>query len=1194
MKKLVLIHLFSLLLLLGTTGNTIKAQEIAEELWRDVSETAILQKQNRQIVPIFYRTLELNVDRTREVLNRAPVEFTETAKTAKVVLSLPMPNGTFSRFNIVNSPVMELDLAVKYPEIQTYSGQGIDDPTATVRFDLTPAGFHAMILSANGTVFIDPYSKGNISNYISYYKKDFIVDDLRRQDFICYFEPDANVAKEISKLVATGINKYSGTQLRTYRLAVATTYEYTTYHGGTVSAGLAAVVTSVNRVNGVYEKEVAVRMILVANNNLIIYTTVSDPYTNTDGSTMLSQNQTNLDAVIGSANYDIGHVFSTGGGGVAYLGCVCQSSIKAGGVTGSSAPIGDPFDIDYVAHEMGHQFGANHTFNGTTGSCAGANRNASTAYEPGSGTTIMAYAGICSPQNIQMNSDDYFHLASIVEIVTYTTIGAGNGCPVITTSGNNAPVVNAGTRGYSIPINTPFILTGSATDLNSDPLTYCWEEYDLGVAGAPNLPVGTAPIFRSFKGVTSPSRTFPKIADIINNTQVMGEILPSYSRAMKFRLTARDNRTGGGGVGWDSISFSVTSTAGPFQISAPNTAIAWAWNTTQMVTWSVANTNISPVSCSNVKILLSTDGGYTYPTVMVESTPNDGTENISVPSILTTQARIRVEAVGNIFFDISNVNFTIAQSTIAVTAPNGGESWAIGTNQTIAWTSGNIPGNVKIEYTTDGTNYTVIAASTPNSGTYSWTIPNTPSTTAKVRVSDAADAATNDISNANFTIGSAPIQASTNKLDDFNRANSNIVGNTPTTPTSLTWNEIETVSSTAIQINSNRLQLGSTTAGRDFAYVDLNSLIGYPTQLNLSGGVITWAFNFRNTRTDPSGFDAGNYGVAFILGKTTNDVTTGDGYAVIIGQSLATDPIRLARFTAGPDANSNFTNIISGNDYGAEYISVKVTYNPAGNNWSLYAESNASSFPQANPVNTTTQIGSTTSNNTYTASALRYMGCLWNHSTGSENAIFDDIYISDPSGNLPIQLASFVGSYVGNGAAKLAWETISEVNNYGFWVQKYNGTDYETIVESFQAGETNAPDGKSYFWIDDNATGSDLRYMLKQQDNDGLVNYFGPVIMLNPTNVPVEAVPSVFALNQNYPNPFNPTTIINYQLATDNYTTLKVYNLIGKEVGTLVNGHQTAGCHQVTFDGTQLSNGIYFYKLQSGKNVEVKKLTLVK
>lgn len=744
---------FLLALLFILMTYSINAQVKTEVLWNDINESTIVEKSDRQIIPIFYRTVELNVPHLEDVLKQAPMEFTEASKTEKVVLSLPMPDGTSSRFYIVNSPIMEPELAVKYPEIQTYAGQGIDDPTATVRFDLTPAGFHAMILSENGTVFIDPYSKGNIDNYISYYKKDFIVPESKRGEFICNFEPDFDIAKEISELMLTNNLKYSGTQLRTYRLAVATTGEYTTYHGGTVEKGLAAVVTSINRVNGVYEKEVAVRMVLVANNNLIIYTNAStDPYTNTNGVTMLGQNQTNLDNVIGNANYDIGHVFSTGGGGVAGLGVVCRAGNKARGVTGSPAPIGDPFDIDYVAHEIGHQYGANHTFNGDAGNCSGTNRNATTAYEPGSGSTIMAYAGICSPQDLQMNSHDYFHLASIMEIVTYTTLGAGN-CPVPTSTGNSPPVVSAGTRGFSIPISTPFVLTGSATDPDGHPLTYCWEEYDLGPAGHPNTPSGTAPIFRSFRGVTSPSRTFPKIADIVNNTQVMGEILPSYARGLKFRLTARDNRSGGGGIGWDSISFSVTNTAGPFLLTVPNTALSWAGGSVQTVSWNVANTNISPINCSAVRILLSTDGGYTYPTVLAANTPNDGTENITLPNISTSQARIRVEAVGNIFFDISNANFTITPSSVTVTSPNGGESWIMGTNQSITWTSTGLT-NVKIEYSTNnGTNWLTVVESVPASpASYSWTVPNTATTQGRVRVSSAVNSAISDISNNPFSI----------------------------------------------------------------------------------------------------------------------------------------------------------------------------------------------------------------------------------------------------------------------------------------------------------------------------------------------------------------------------------------------------------------------------------------------------------
>ncbi len=465
----------------------------------------------------------------------------------------------------------------------------------------------------------------------------------------------------VNQLRALGIS--SDGYLRTYRAAVAATGEYTQFHGGTKAAGLAAIVTTMNRVVGIYEKELEVRMVLVANNDDVVYTNgATDPYSNNDGYAMLSENQDNLDTVIGNGNYDIGHAFSTGGGGIAYLGAVCGSGIKAGGVTGRPDPVGDPFDVDYVAHEMGHQFGANHPFNGNEGSCGGGNRNASTAYEPGSGSTIMAYAGICGSQDLQPNSDDYFHGVSQDEINAYTTLGNGNNCPSKTAIGNSAPVVDVGIGGFTIPAETPFSLTGSATDSDGDPLTYTWEEFDLSRwAGHPDLPRGDAPIFRSFKPVNVPTRTFPKFNDLLNNTHTIGELLPTYSRTLTFRLTARDNQAypNGGRTGYDMISFEVTDNAGPFLVTAPNTAMTWFEGTFETVTWDVANTTAAPVSCSAVDILLSTDGGYTYPYILAESTPNDGSQQITVPYAPTSTARVKVACASSIFFDISNVDFEV-------------------------------------------------------------------------------------------------------------------------------------------------------------------------------------------------------------------------------------------------------------------------------------------------------------------------------------------------------------------------------------------------------------------------------------------------------------------------------------------------------------------------------------------------------
>ena len=640
------------------------AQNSSRSHWNlpDNSQSRVSE---RSWFPNHFQTFTLQIDAMKNNLMEAPMEAPGVLRRSNFIIELPMPDGNFHRYALVESPVMEAALAAAYPGIKTYAGQGIDDPTATIRCDVTQFGFHAYVLSANGTIYIDPLVFGKTDRYMVYYKHD-IPSELKRFDCLLNSEEErSELNNDPSRIDLSTASLAIGSELRTYRLALAATGEYTAYYGGTIVGALAGMVTTMNRVNGVFEKELGIHMILVPNDTLLIYANATtDPYTNSSGSTMLGQNQTNINNVIGTANYDMGHVFSTGGGGVASLGCVCSSTNKARGVTGLPSPTGEPFAIDFVAHEMGHQFGASHTFNSETGGCGGGNRSSNSAYEPGSASTIMGYAGLCnSTNNLQNASDAYFHTKSFDAIVAFSQTGSGSVCAVTTSTGNNAPVLTMPPLTYTIPFQTPFKLTASATDPDSDPLTYCWEEYDLGPAGSWNAPSGNAPIFRSFNPVITGTRMFPKLTKILTPTSTStGEILPAYARSLTFRCTVRDNRSGGGGVvrNPSNVILTVINTTVGFAITAPNvTGISWNAASTQTVTWDVASTDLAPINTANVNIYLSTNNGTTFPIVIATAVPNNGSYSFTVPNNQTASARIMVEADGNVFFDINNLPFTI-------------------------------------------------------------------------------------------------------------------------------------------------------------------------------------------------------------------------------------------------------------------------------------------------------------------------------------------------------------------------------------------------------------------------------------------------------------------------------------------------------------------------------------------------------
>ena len=606
----------------------------------------------RQIRPSDYQLIQIDLEALKTRLSGAPLWHTPAAAAGSVTLEMPMPDGRLLTLEIVEAPVMSEGLAEKYPGMRSYAASSPEDGTAYARLGYSHKGFHAMILSSrHPTVFVDLYKTGQTQFYQVYYKSE--VAPPPSPTFSCGLEAAHGAAPPDVEAGATALGDCT---LRTYELALACTGEYAQFHGNTVADVMAAFNVAMARVNGVFERDFTVHMELIDNTDELIFLNPStDPYTNNSASAMLSENQQTIDAAIGSNNYDIGHVFSTGGGGVAFLASVCGSS-KAGGVTGQAAPINDPFYIDYVAHEMGHQFGANHTQNN------GCNRVGFAAMEPGSASTIMGYAGICSP-NVQDNSDDYFHAISILEVTEFLEQGNGGACAETTLTGNLGPDVSTAAGSYVLPVSTPFFLTAQATDGNGDDLTYCWEQMDSEVATMPPVPTSSGgPAFRSLLPTASPTRYFPNLPALASNTPQAWEVLPAVSRDMNFRCTVRDNAPGGGCTRSTDVELSFSDDAGPFVVTQPNTQVTWIVESLETITWEVAGTDAPPVNCPFVDIYLSKDGGLTYPFLLADGVPNNGSATVEVPDEVTPNARIQVVGAGHIFFDISDEDFAIEQA----------------------------------------------------------------------------------------------------------------------------------------------------------------------------------------------------------------------------------------------------------------------------------------------------------------------------------------------------------------------------------------------------------------------------------------------------------------------------------------------------------------------------------------------------
>lgn len=620
----------------------------AQNYWQKVEENSLTAKQKDNILlPSDYSVFELNTKTLKEVLSNAPLRSSE-AKSKGVTVFFPAANGSLKPFKVFEAPVLDKTLSEKYPNIKSYAGQGIEDKTEHIRFSISHLGLKNMLFSAtNGFEFTEPYS-ADLNQYYVYQRKDRHRDEFH---FECTLE-DALHPKAVDH--ATKDNADDGT-LRTFRLAASTTGEYADYFGGTVADALAAINTSMTRVNGIYEVDFNVTMILISNTDDVIYTdSATDPYSNNSGP-WNGQLQSTLTAEIGEANYDVGHLFAQGpnSGNAGCIGCVCVDNNKGSGWTSLAIPEGDPFDVDYLSHELGHQFGGNHTWT------HGGNEGTNVQMEPGSGSTIMGYAGITGNTDVQSNSDPYFHAVSIEQITDYVK---STSCQTEDATGNTVPTVDAGLD-YTIPSGTPFTLSGTGTDPDEDALTFCWEQMDENNANTtfPSVTATSGVAFRSLNPTTSNERTFPEISTVLMGlTATTWEAIPNVGRSLNFRLTVRDNVAGGGTNESDNMVVTVNGGTGPFMVTVPNTNLDWSEGTTKTITWDVAGTDGAPINTSNVNILLSTDGGNNFDITIAANTPNDGSYDFIVPNNIGTTNRIKIEAVGNIYFDISDTDFTIS------------------------------------------------------------------------------------------------------------------------------------------------------------------------------------------------------------------------------------------------------------------------------------------------------------------------------------------------------------------------------------------------------------------------------------------------------------------------------------------------------------------------------------------------------
>jgi subtilisin-like proprotein convertase family protein len=1179
------------LLIVLTNADSVVAQ--SGSAWTLIPNSALSQNLfEKNYKPASYKAFQLNEQALRRDLIGVPKQGTVEISASPNIISVPNADGVIESFRIVESSVMEQGLADRFPMIKSYLGTGITHPGATIRFDISHKGFNASILSADRqSIYIN--SLDNNSQYIVFDRSEL---STGVETFDC---KTVAATHDLQKKAARGADD---AKLRTYRLAVTVNGEFSVacLNGTEVTDAqkkasvMAVLVTDLNRANGIYERDFAIHMNYVANEDLVIFLdAASDPFP-TIQDTWNDDAQTAFDNYVGNSNYDIGHFIAKvatatdENGNAGCIGCVCNALNKGSGFTAHTTVQGDPLVVDYWTHEMGHQFGANHTFTYDALTSPFTTEGTGANMEPGSGSTIMGYAGITGSTDVQLHSDDYFHSKSVEQITDYIKASYGGGvCAVITNITNSVPVISLAGTVYNIPKSTPFELNGSATDANAtDVLSYCWEQYDDFTNGSSNtFPTASStkgPLFRSRTYSSVTSRVFPILSTILSGSTNTWEVLPSVARDLNFKFTVRDNHTGAGANSSANVKVKVDGASAPFAITAPNTFLTWNVGEYQTVTWNVAGTTASPINCSLVNIELSIDGGNTFPIVLAANTANDGSEQIVVPNNITGSARVRVKSVNNIFFDISNSNFVIvAPSTPDFAMASPATTSCSGSTPSVVMSTASLAG-----YSTP---ITLSATGNPGGSTVVFaTNPVTPGNTVNVSLSGTVNPGT-------YTVNISGLSGSTTKTSTVTFTVTSPLttpalstpangANTQSYTPTLSWGAVAGATSYTITIATNaalssNAQTISGITGTSYTFpASLATDTKYYWKVssnNSCGTVNSSVFDFITANSTCATLTSTN------VPKTisASSVNTVNSTLAIASGGTITD-VDVVGLQGTHTWISDLTVSLKSPALTTVVLFDQICNDENNFNVNLDDAAATSVFPcppiggfTITPLQSLSAFNGQTSTGTWTLTIKdNYAG-----DGGSLTGWGLKMCIQTTS-TLPVSWLDFTAKRNGERSVQVQWSTASEINNKEYQVERSrDGVSFE-LIGSIAAGN-NATGTQQYIFNDMKPFSGVNYYRLKQVDKDGRYSYSSIA------KVTIDNDKTIFSLS---PNPATTKTLLNVYTEMKKVS-VKVVDVTGKTAYSINKPVIKAG-EVLNLPVTGFAKGYYLVVIESEQGRFTEKL----